>query len=489
MINRGSLFRNLALNWYDEEMQVMRKIRYIWIGILGTIVLSLLYVAIVPFGEISYQTDFSKYYYFISDFSPLERLQANAQKIKRIIVSEPVYFFVRPPRAFETVAVTAHFTNPASLIEIGICRDQTAWNFERQPFYFEKLEQLVKSQNTLIEKDLILWQKEKKYDSISDFIKNPPRAEDFALYNFNITPSLLLPDYTSLPEPKMYSLGIRGNYILLTYSNGDPIEMNFSLKNTSDSKTSQTVTFNLYNTKNEVIESEKFNFPLNDQQPNLIFEKKIKTKNLIPGAYRLEFIAGNDFVTENVTTTQSRLAFLNRLWLTDASRTHFSMFSDSTNIQVQTLNPKSVQTIFVGGEKIDLTETYKQFSHILKNQNREIKEIKLEHDDIIIAGDGVFTFASSDIINPFPRQFTNKTILEKSDIDYVLAHYQPIGSQAPYTRTVVFNVSPSCHDRRGLPFIIAAPDIETQEPVEVTSLDITFKGRTLSNYLKKLFSN
>jgi hypothetical protein len=184
----------------------------------------------------------------------------------------------------------------------------------------------------------------------------------------------------------------------------------------------------------------------NDQ---LTFEKKIKTKNLIPGVYRLEFIAGNDFVTENVTTTQSRLAFLNRLWLTDASRTHFSMFSDSTNIQVQTLNPKSVQTIFVGGEKIDLTETYKQFSHILKNQNREIKEIKLEHDDIIIAGDGVFTFASSDIINPFPRQFTNKTILEKSDIDYVLAHYQPIGSQAPYTRTVVFNVSPFCHDRRG----------------------------------------
>ncbi len=467
-------------------MMSITKIRYIWLGLLVILVIVILYKTIVPQGEITYTSNFSKYNYFVSEFSPRERIEKDSKGLLRSLIAEPVYFYLRPPRSFDTAAVTVSFKNPAPLMELGICREKNSWNFERQPLYFKKLEELVHNQGVLQENGLLLWQREKKYSSITDFVKNPPQRESIALYNYSLPNSITIPDYKLYDVPKEYEVGLRGTFSFLTYSNGEPIDITFSMLNENAEHT-QPVIFSLYNDQGNTVYTERINIDQKKLNQPSIIEKRITTNKLSSGMYRVEVKTSEDIIFSTIKTTQSRLAFINRVSLVRASRKNFSLYSDVTNLQAQTLDPQSLQTITVNNDQLRLSETYKQFSIILQDQTRVVKEIKLEHDNVVLAGDGVFSFSPREVINPFPRQFTNKTDIEKSDIDFVLAKYQPVGFSEPFSRTVHFNINPTCLDGKGIPFMIAAPEINPEKPIEIPLVEVTFSGRTLVDFLLQKF--
>ena len=462
------------------------KIRYIWMSLLAIVVVGLLYKAIVPQGVISYVSNFSKYNYFISEFSPRERIEKDSEGLLRLLVAEPVYFYLRPPRSFETVSVTVSYKNPAPLMELGICREKNSWNFERQPLYFKKLEELVHNQHVLQENGLLLWQREKKYSSITEFINNPPKRESIALYNYSLPSSIGIPDYKLYDVPKEYEVGLRGAYSFLTYSTGEPLDMTFSLLN-EDVDHEQPVIFSVYDSQGSTVFTETISLNQKTVNQPIVIEKQVVTNQLTMGTYRVEIKTSDNVITSKIKTMQSRLAFLNRLSFTKDSRRNFVIFSDATNLQAQTLDPQSVQTITINNDQLHISETYKQFSIILQDQTRLVKEIKLEHDNVVLAGDGVFSFSPTEIINPLPRQFTNKTDLEKSDIDFVLAKYEVLGLSGPFSRTVHFDINPTCLDGKGIPFMIAAPEMNPEKPIEVSTLAVTFTGKTLFDFLLEKF--
>lgn len=465
-------------------MNYRKGIRIIWISGLALLVIFLVWQTVVPFGSISYQTDFLGYNYFISELSPRERLQGEPGKQQRIITGEPVYFYLRSPRPFQTATVTVTVKNPNPFMEIGLCRDKVSWHFERQPLYIENLEKRAIEQYIIQENGVLLWQREKTYSSIKDFLNSPPLLDKITTYNYRLDSLFRLADYRSVSEERTIQLGARGGYTIITYSDGHPIEIHFSVSSKEKNNIlSQPLVISLYNEQDHVIIRKEI--PVSDAVATQSI--MIKSETLDPGPYRIEVKGGNEIITENIITAQTQISFAHQLWLTDRDRSNSVLVTDGSYVKVQTLNPRSLQTITVEKDSLELSETYKQFSLVLKDQTRAMKQIQLVRDDVMIATDGVFAFRTEDIINPTARTFSSTLDINQAGIDYIIARYQPIGLSSSITREMKFNLSDTCLDKGRFPFLIAAPDISADQATEIQKVDITLEGKTLLEYIQAIW--
>lgn len=465
-------------------MKSLKKIRLVWLVALGILVLYLLWQAIVPLGKISYQTDFLTYDYFISELSPQERLRGQEGEGQRTITSEPVYFYLRTPRPFRTAHLTMTVDNPSGVMEIGLCRDKASWQFERQPLYVESLEKLANSQNVIQAEGIMLWQKEKTYSSIKDFLASPPTLEKIAIYNYNLKLPFRLADYKSISEKREIFLGARGGYTVVTYSDGSPIEVNFEMQvEKNKASPASTIFFTLYNEQGGAVMIKEMSEKDILSSSTYIF----KSGSLEPGPYRIEVKASNEVVTEKITTSQTQISFANQLWLTERGRKNFSLLTDGSYIKVQTLNPKSLQTIEIEKESINLSETYQQFSLTLSDHRRTPKQIRLTTDDVMIATDGILTFREEDILNPTPRSYSPNLALDSAGVDYMIARYQPIGISSSIKRTMTFIISDTCLDKGRSPFLIAAPGIQVDQGTEIKEIVIQLEGKTLFEFIHDIW--
>ena len=110
------------------------KFRIIFWLILAGIVSWLLYMAIVPSGQITYVSDFSSSNYFIKKLSPAERVEIPVNGVQNII-GDPVYFSLRTPRRFDSAILTIKYKNETGLpiIETGVLVDKKIWRYDLEP--------------------------------------------------------------------------------------------------------------------------------------------------------------------------------------------------------------------------------------------------------------------------------------------------------------------------------------------------------------------
>jgi hypothetical protein len=113
------------------------KIRIFLWSIFGLGLLFLAYEKTVPFGHISYMTDFKHYNYFIGKLTPKERIESDGS-ITRII-GDPVYFSVYSPRNFNRATLTFEYKRFGNgqvkipIIEAGILADKKVWRYDLEP--------------------------------------------------------------------------------------------------------------------------------------------------------------------------------------------------------------------------------------------------------------------------------------------------------------------------------------------------------------------
>ena len=111
-------------NWYDVYMN-LKTFRIIWISLLTILIVWLLWQAIVPFGRITYASDFSKENYFIEKLLPAERVQDD-----HVIIDEPVYIAVFTTRPFYKAIIDLRFSSPTPALQIGLARNKALWHYD-----------------------------------------------------------------------------------------------------------------------------------------------------------------------------------------------------------------------------------------------------------------------------------------------------------------------------------------------------------------------
>jgi len=459
----------------------IKKWRLIWLSGLAIMLVILLMLSVSPSGKASYKTNFIKDSYFFGKLSPQERIVIDNQAK---IVGEPVYFSLFTHRPFSKAKLTIDFSTPPDLLEIGLRRDKTVWNFDLKPLYSSTVEKLASSPKSFVEDGIILWQKEKKYNSLDSFLSHLPRLSSVISYRYALPNNFKMSEQGS-GEIKNYKIGLRGAFQFYTYSSGQPIELSLDIKDRNESVKPSDTELNIYK-GSELVSSQK----VVDEQKQVDKNIFIRSKNLEPGVYRVELKADDDIISENLKTAQKKIAFTGRLWIVESDNLPKNIYSDSETISAQTNNPSSRQTVLVDGKKLNLEETYKQFSLLTLDNSRKLKEVVISKRDIILSGDGVWSFSKDCFFDPTIKTLTAASKEDALGADYLIASYLPVQKldNGFYRASVDFDLNEAYREDGKYSFMISAPMADlSKQPLIIKNLKVDLSGASIKDAIYKVW--
>ena len=468
--------------------------------LLTTAVAWLIYLKIVPTGEITYVNDFHGLNYFIGKLTPLERVVASPGLT--LIKGEPAYFSLRPPRKFNQAKVTVKFKNRSDLplMEIGLLNDKVAANYDLKPLTNKTLDQLSLVWQTVAGGGVKLIEREKKYDSVEQFLKNLPPNREIALYNYSLKNNFLLPDYKPTLTEKAVNVDWRGAYQFYTYVKNEDLNYVFNFLDLNLNKDDDPIEIKVYS-PDGLIYSET----VIDTIASLPERRAaIKLPGLTEGVYRLSITANNDIITKKITSSQSYLVLINKVWLAGGSLVKV-LYTDSRQVSAETINPASLGQIKVGAGVINLNQTYRQFSVVPgKDEDSETSDltsktkIELDKDDIMISGDGLFSL-TPDFFSPGFKKVNENSDINGEGINYILTSYEsPITTDGWQTATAEFDLTRAYQENGKYQFLISLPGLKLESSeaaitagqaagVEISEIKVALTGKSLWQKLKEIF--
>lgn len=135
------------------------------------------------FGSVSASYQMKQNSPFIS-LAPVDRMSTPMHDLHgwyRKVISEPVYFDIRLPIQCQKITLKIKYSNQdQNLLELGGMVNQTENAIFLQPLENKIIDDL--SWFRVTDGEFWLWQKERKYQSFFQFVKNPPPARQVALY-------------------------------------------------------------------------------------------------------------------------------------------------------------------------------------------------------------------------------------------------------------------------------------------------------------------
>jgi len=466
------------------------KIRIILWLILAIIIICLGYLKIVPSGKISYAYDFKRLSYFIGNLTPAERVtSADGQAI---VKGGPVYFFLNPPRRFTKAKVTVKFKNNTnySIMELGLLNDKVSYSYELKPLQNKIIDQLalvwsqVKTPN-----GAILLERERKYDKIEQFLNdlsaNRRLAEQTALYNYDFKNKFLLDDYEPEHKKKILDYKFRGSFQFYTYIKNEVLNYDFDFTDLNFNQESGSVKIKVFSPNGMIYSTEVTKNQADDQARR----GKINLPNLSEGIYRISVTANDNIITSRIVAGSSRFALIDKVWLAAGNKENLVLYTSSRLINAQTINPASLGRILVGNGTLDLVQTYQQFS--LPVTDRPAR-IELSKNDIIISGDGVFSFSQAEMLDPSLKILGGNFDLNSENINYVLANYQtPRDSQGFETASADFDLTKAQLEKGKYQFLISTPGFKAEEisadQIIIKEIKVELEGISLWQKLKKIF--
>lgn len=406
----------------EKERKKIRSV--LWLSLVMLIAFWL-YLAIVPFGKISYSSDLTKASFFIGKLTPAERILDNSNKPLEII-GDPAYFTLQTLRPFSQVKLSLEFKNNTDfpLVEAGVLADQHVWRYQTKPLQNKIIDQLTNTWNVISEGDVLLLQRSKQFASVKDFLANLPDKNQIATYNYTLKNNYKLPGYEHTSQEQSFNLPLRGGYQFYTYIKNEPLKFKFLFNDLNLNRDSDPIELKLYK-DGQIINKKELQDDGNTTDNGVESQTRELTMdqaNLPEGVYKIEVVVNDDLVTKQIVTNQSKLSFINKIWLANGSVNQFKLYTDSSLINALTSNPAKLQTIGVGAKHLDILSTYQQYS---ATSSESLSEINLNKNDLILSGNGVFSFSSGALFNPEYKTVDTNLNLNNGETNFVIAHYLP----------------------------------------------------------------
>lgn len=457
----------------------------------------LAYNKVVPGGKISYTYEPGKFNYFIGKLSPADRVRI--KNGSALLTGEPIYFSLKPPRHFEKARVSVKFKNTSSsqVIELGVLNDKVSWNLDLKPLENKIIDQLAMVWPVIYGSDEVkLIQREKKYETIEEFLRNMPPRNEIGLYNYNLKNKFILNGYAPGSQTQSLDYSLRGSYQYYTYIKNEDLDFAFNFIDLNINKDEDPVDVKVYSQDGLIFTQRA---PDSNEAGSRAINLKIP--NLSEGIYRVSFVANDDIVTKNIATRQNRFSLINKAWLARGNGQDIVLYTDSDKVSVQTINPASLGVIKIGGQELNLQETYKQISSAAdgptltgdqEGEATRLTKIELPKDDIIISGNGVFSFSETELVNPGYKNISQNINLNNQGINYILSFYKSPAKDGEWSLAEAeFNLEKAYQEQGKFQFIISAPGYgENREgKILIKEIKVELTGNSLWQKLKKFFSS
>ena len=380
------------------------------------------------------------------------------------------------------------------IIETGILVDGDLWRYKLKPLDNYLLDNLNNSWNVVRDGDDCLFinteQATTSYDSVDTFLKNPPPSNQIATYNYKLDLNYFIDNYSSSTELYDFGKEIRGDYQMFTYIDNEDLFFDFNFIDLNKNKDIDPIDVYLYY-NDQIIESRHLDDDgiENDRgHKSDLRNINFDLVNMPIGAYKIELHVGDDIVTKSIKTKQNKLSFLNKLWILDVPEDNFSIYTDSDIFHVKTTNPGSKQVIKFASSTLDLSETFKQYSG---NLEASTTRISFQKGDVILAGNGVFSFEYNSLLNPQIKKIDSNFDINKTDIKYIIAKYRrPEKKEEYFCNTINFDLSGAYREDSKYGFIISIPGLSVDDGIDdyikINKIKIDLFGLSLAEKIKTL---
>jgi len=476
-----------------------------WLFLAGLIV----WFKFVPLGQATYSLSYPASPNilgakgFIGRFTPVDRVQIKSGELAKI-TGDPVYFSVFTPRTFSQAKVTITYQNNLTaktpIISAGVLVDNIVWRYRLVPLENALIDNELASWDKLRNGDILLLQKNKKFGSVAEFLtalKNQNHnlcsgdiLDCIAFYNTDGLASYLPAETLT---QKIYpfqpiDIPLQGTHqFYFTYEANSKMDFAFDFTDLNLNKNSDPVVISIYKGEEKIFSqtiADGFGGESSGQVRN--FSVPVSYQAPSSGLYKLEIKAGDDIVIKKINKAPSALTAIRRLRPVNVASLPISFWTDSSFILATTNNPASLQTLNFGGHNFSLSEAYRQFEFL--NKEIGIKQVTLNHDDIILENDGVFSFAAEDFFNPEFKEIDRHFIIN-SDLEYVLAKYQTpqVIDNNFKQATVVLNTKEAYREKGKYSFMISVPglSLENKGNLLISNIKVEFSGRTLWDKIKE----
>lgn len=500
---------------------------FLWLLLLWSVA-GFLYLGIVPSGKISYKTDFTKQNSFIGKLSPETRVVRNTRELPNVIIGNPVYITLATPRKFTEAELRLRYRRineskvdgEYGVIEAGTLVDNTVWRYDLKPLENEIIDKLSLVWDVHRSGELMLLQRNdhtassvnKIYDSVENFLEDLPAREEIAVYNYDLKSEFVLPNYRSRAVRELLdgdedefteiTQDLRGAYQFYTYLKNEDLDFEFNFVDLNQNKDKDDIDVFFYY-ENHLIASSHLD---DDGVTSDTGERSVKRKlvlklpDLPEGAYKLEVKVNNDIVTTDIKTKQSKIAFINKLWLAQENTEAeggLSLFTDSNVVEANTTHTDSLQKIKIGKRELAVEKTYLQYSIPVEKENilDKYSEVSLERDGIIITGNRVFSFSPEAFFNPNIKKLDKYINIAEDGVKYIIASYKTPEKLGEWREASIdFNLEKSYREDGKYSFLISIPGLKAPTEgltgsfgVELDSVEFKLQGKGLGEKLKEMF--
>jgi len=469
------------------------KLRIVLWGVFFLFLLFLFYKALSPFGNTGYvyQGDNE----FISDMRPETRV--NIKNDFQEIIGEPIYFSLRTSRKFDNALLEFDYKNNNKnipVLEAGVLVDSVVWQHKMQNIENKHIDEIAASWEKIIGDNVFLFIRpgfnaSSSYDNLISFEDNLPSIDEIAVYNYDLNYNYSIDSYSSSSEYFVVESDLRGPYQFYTYIKKEDLDFSFIFKDLNSNKDPDPVVINLYY-REFLIDT----FRLDDDGISEDIQEESEERNLLvrlpnlpEGVYKIELRVNNDIITESIRTKQNKLSFLNKVWLASSSE-NILLNTDSRMILAQTTNPESVQNIAIGSTTLEVKETFKQFSGLRKGSSTKMI---LEKGDIIIAGDGLFSFSEESLFDPKLKKVDRN--FNPDQFNYIMSSYEGNKDSSEWRHAKIeFDLNEAYRENSKYGFMISAPglraDDNIEDSIEIKNLKIHLEGKTLFEKIKDILN-
>lgn len=446
----------------------------------------------VPFGHIIYKKDFSKNYnnIFLGK-GPVYKFGPNDRIIdKNKLIAEPAYFYLKTARNFDLakmkikykISDKAFSDNNFINVEAGVLLNKNNWNYKLYPVYNKTLNDLSHSWNYQKIGKAIFFQKEKKFDTLTNFLEN----KDFSsllLYNYNLENDFVLNNYER-SDYEFKTPALRGSHVFYTYLKNEDLQFDFSFRNLDIENKSQLdlfvylgqdVVYSKSFSADEFVDGKKIDFNLN-------------LPDLPESVYKIEIRASDSFIVEKIVSHLSKFVFLHKLNLYD-TKNGFQVFSNKNDFRIKSLEAQCLNSVNINDQPFIVDRIFQQFSFNVPNKNLNI--ISSESCGMLIEGRGLFSFSEQSFFNPLID------LLDKDNLpdnyNFVIAEYDfPQKEDNYYSSEVEIDLKNAWRENGEYRFIISAPflkGLDNEEYLEIKNIEIELFGKNFKDKLSEYFQN
>lgn len=368
------------------------------------IVLCLLLKFVAPFGKVS-TYNFSQTLPGAENFLSLNKTDDKLEFGGMILKNKNTRFSLNNQKDLKDIKFHLAFKPGQKEIKIGI-RGQESAPFVYKTLFFDPLNAL--KWNKIEENGLVLYQKNKEFDTIESFLNKIPADKKIGTYQID-TNKLVPMIFSKEKGNTVIDTPIRGNataYILST--DGDlNIKVSKQDINMYDGNDSLTITLSLDGTKIQETNIGDDGFADKSKNQTKVQVGNINVSNAKSGVYKLDFkfdSAGNDSYLSKIEINSSKVIFGGSVLVWNSTPTSF--YTDSSKITTSTSWAESIQNLKVD-DKADLAikDIKNKFdfnlAQIMKGKPEdELYKITSPKGNVNFGTSGYFSFSADSFFNP-----------------------------------------------------------------------------------------